>query len=66
MLEPRLVGVFRTYILKNTIVFCFPVCMLGPRLVGVYVCSPMNAESDVVRADKHRKRGWSLCMYARF
>ena len=40
--------------------------MLGPRLVGVYVCSPMNAESDVVRADKHRKRGWSLGMYVRF
>ena len=30
-LEPRLVGVFRTYILKNTIVCCFSVCMLGVR-----------------------------------
>ena len=55
--------------------------MLGPRLVGVYVCSPMKADNihvcwpgltyiltdvDVVRTATHRKRGWSLCMYVRF
>ena len=25
----------------------------------------IHTDVDVVRADEHRKRGWSLCMYVR-